>query len=663
VVITRVRSLTLSAVAISLLAFWLAGCADLGRGTDGAVPAGPDAGVRLGTVSLYYDLEAGRGTAEFVPDPALARANVDQLTGIGFTWGKSVYDKRRTIPTLGGAGPAAILSLAVSNTGAFTLLGPRLVLATSTAGAQARYPTAPAAAIAEFGDPDVAASIAGDGFERFVAASDGGEELTTPTNFIQDIDHAWASSYFGEQANPGNANGFLTDVDTADGFLTIRLIQCSPAVAADSRTWAPHYYDALGAAPGWKFVPDAVFPSPVACAIPIRLPIAPNGEYPRGVWISSILYADAIVGASNSFAGPQHSTWTGLEGAASLVDADTVLAAAPAAAGGTWVCYSDSTAGEKVQLSSLEADRSLGVHAVLLPADQLAAAGFAAFAAHNGKSRAYVAYAPGGPGGLVRTYNVGTGAKVGADLDVGAAEAANGWAATSVITGIAVDEAANLLYVAFCDPGVNARVVAYSLNAATGVPSAPRAANYTGASTLFDAPPGGVVGGRLGVDGSGRLFVSSGDTTGTGVEGVHRLTRTGATLHLDATLDADGAQSYGLLAVGSAGEVTVAVPPGGIITANTTVQPDVVGDNGPECFAACDGAGPAVNTGLIRFSPVGVRVAETRLVVLETGARVPLLSAAPTVIAPAGAAPAATTKALLITDGPASHAELAWVSM
>jgi hypothetical protein len=732
----------LIAVVLAGLVAALSGCSDLGgpANSNGNVPGGSgENGIKLGTVTLTYDLESKSGTAEFVPNAQVSgEANIDTLTGIGFVWGKSTYDKRGVIPGLGIPGPAAVVSLAISNTSTYMILGPYLQFPTTLSGFRVDYPTAADAAPLELGDPDVEAlipAVPGVSWQRWVAENDGGVAVGAVTI----TDHAWASSYAGEVLNvlappPGDTrpDGFLTEYDSvaADKTYTVRFAELD-AAAAVAKTWAP-FYDEDGTAaagphgwvppagpttgvPGLYAEPNATPPNPIACAIPMRFQQMPNGETPTRVIISATLYADALLDTRATFGGPKQARWDALKTSIGGFDplADIITSVTRDSTGDILVGWLDASSGDAAfppppymfQFSRLGSDLTMENSATIpIVAGLRTVPGpenIRGFAVNATRNRAYVAVdvagpVPGGPfGGTVFSFDATTGAQAdgGAGLNVAAAEGAGSFTSPSRIAGIACDDANGLLYVSYGDPVAPvARVVGYPLNA-TFCPTSPKTCASPGAGiTLFtqaDLPPpllaGNLLqGGDLGVDGTGRVFVSSGINASP--NGIVRLVRSGALLNYDTSYDIDSiltvppvpgwpaAQGYDLFSVATNGAVTVYLSDANVPYYQVGYSPDLPGDSGPRNFTNTagppPGPPPATAPGFVHFSSTGVWDASTWLYIVNTDGSVgPLLgpgplAGAPTSMFQAGAGPLATQKSVLIFDGGlAADAQMSFLNM
>jgi hypothetical protein len=677
----------------------------------------------LGTVTLTYDLEGRAGTADFVPNPQVSgEANVDTLAGIGFVWGKSVYDKRGVIPSLGVPGPAAVVSLALSNTSSYLILGPYMQFPTTLSGFRVDYPTAADAAPLELGDPDVPNGGIGatgvyptGGWQRWVYENDGGlyDTGNPATNWTPSTtDHGWASSYIGQDPSGGlNTNeatdAFLSEYDSvaADKTFTIRFLELDPAIGV-AKTWGPLYdedgdIDTFGphstaAHPGFYAQPDAVPPNPVACAVPMRFQQMPNGETPTRVIIQATLYADALVDARAVFGAPKNARWDALKTSIGGFDsaADVITSVARDSGGDILVGWLDSSAGAApgqfmFQFSRLGSDLTMENSATIPIVSGLrtvaGAANVRGFSVNTTRNRAFVAVDSGGGTGTVFSFDATTGAQAagGAGMDVAAQQGIGAFSASCRVSSILADEANGIVYVAYGDgaaaPATIARVIGYGLDAGF-VPTTQVCASPPAGIALFrqgNLPPplpGGnlLEGGDLGVDGSGRVFVSSG--TNVSPNGIVRLVRSGAALNLDTIFDMDtlttvpavppSNQTYDLFAVNSAGAVTAYITGPYVPRYRVDYSPDLPGDNGPRVMR--DASFPDSEPGLVHFTAAGTWNASTWMAV-ETGAGdvAGLFVGFPvTAMFQAGDGPLGTQKSVLIRDGGlGADAQIAFVNM
>jgi hypothetical protein len=708
-VTTHAKWFVLVAAVLAGLVAALSGCSDLGgpANSNGNVPGGPDEnGIKLGTVTLTYDLESKSGTAEFVPNAQVSgEANIDTLTGISFVWGKSTYDKRGVIPSLGLPGPAAVVSLAISNTSSYMILGPYMQFPTTLSGFRVDYPTAADAAPLEIGDPDVVAAIGATGWQRWVAENDGGVTAGAVTT----TDHGWASSYNGQVLNvvappPGDTrpDGFLTEYDAlaADKTFTIRFMQLDPAVGVP-KTWAP-FYDENGdtatfgptttLAPGLFAQPDATPPSPVACAVPMRFQQMPNGETPTKVVIAATLYADALLDARNVYdPAMKYVRWDALKTTIGGFDiaADQITSVTRDANGDVLVGWLDASAGAvpgqfMFQFSRLHSDLTM-VNAATIPITQGVrtlggVANVRGFAVNAARNRAFVAIDTIPGTGTVFSFDATTGAQAdgGTALNVAAQQGMGAFTPACRISDIASDDTNGLVYVAYGNgvpgPGTIARVIGYGLNGSF-VPTTQACASPAAGLALFLQWGGPLlVGGKLGVDGTGRVFVSSGINPSP--NGIARLVRSGANLNLDAVFDIDSlttvpaiapaAQTYDMFAVAPGGSVTAYINDFQVPHYDVSYSPDLPGDNGPGNFR--DPASPLLPVwlGFVHFSASGTWDASTwaRIVRAGGGTASVLGGLVPTAMFYAGPGPAGTQKSVLLCEvGIGGPAQMAFLNM
>jgi hypothetical protein len=693
----------------------LSGCSNLGGTTNGSAagPNGPaGGGIELGTVTLTYDLEGRSGTTEFAPSAGISdRANIDVLSGIGFVWGKSVYDKRGVIPALGLPGPAAVVSLAVSNTSSYLILGPYMQFSTTLSGFRVRYPTAPEAAPLGLGDPDTPNGGIGatgvyppPGWLRWICESDGGlfDTGAVATNWVpMTTDHGWVSGTFGQNpliAGPGTneaVDDFITEYDSvaADKTYTIRFLQIDPALGG-ARTWGP-LYDPDGDTDTLDLTPqvDATPPNPIACAIPMRFQQMPGGETPISIRVTATLYADALVDARSIYTGPRNARWDNLKAAIGGYNpaADWITSAARDTTGDVLVGWLDSSAGTipgvnfMLQASRLSSDLSVENPAVIpigagirTVASPLNVRGFAVSTTRN---RLFVAVDTGPGTGTVFTYDATTGLQAdgGAGLDVAVQQGIGSFNAACRISSVASDDANDIVYVAYGDgvaaPATVARVIGYGLGGAFVPTTQVCASPAAGFIPFRQDIPELLTGGELAVDATGRVYVSSGINASP--NGILRLTRSGANLTYSTVYDIDNLttvpaivpanQTYSLFSLDPSGAVCAYIPlnPGGMVPSyDVTYSPDLPGDSGPHIMGAA--AMPPAQPGFVHFTAGGVWDSSTWLYLEDgTGATSLLLGGPPTAMLSTGSGPLATQKSALIYEPGAGfgNAQIVFLNM
>lgn len=554
--------------------------------------------MNLGELELYYDFSTGEGTSTFTPNTEVTgeAANINSIGVTGF-FGKSIYDKRTNIPSLGGAntGPAAILGLAVYSTGRYVINGPVFQVRTNQV-LNELYATYNGAKIGQNVtaldvDDGLINPGAGAGAHAFLFENDGGSPVANGFGWSQTFEHAVADASDAE----------WTTVDAVDGIARYHFYQVNSGWT--TRTWAPAYeVDGNSAALTRTTTADATPPNAVCLAMAYKLPLTTANQVPTGIFIKGNLMADAIIDSHTLGAD---ASWVAGGGGIDIghcFDFDTVrgLAAGDSAAhidrDSTGRIYAAYGSGVDVDVARLQAGLTAAANDDEIIPSIASAAPPCGLDVVDDFSKIYIATGVAGTG-LVNIFSIpadgADGTAIGT-LDVGTEQT---FAGTAYITDIVVDAARRMLYVAYAvgvaDDGL---VVGFALNAdGTLVDNTHDSMSAAG---LFDAASGG---GKLAVNATtGSVYVSSGDTAAT--NGVNRLVAT--TLGADGVYDISAAtQTYTTVAVSSDGVVYAgvesAVPADGILPYAIGTSPDTAGSNDCGIFSAA--AVPAGDQGVVRF--------------------------------------------------------------